>query len=230
MEGIGESLGKKVSKDMLKRFLKKLGYTYRRIRKRLKKSPDPAEYERKFKELQKLIELEKNSFLTIYYADEAGFSEVPCIPYGWQPKKAPLSIPSQRGSRLNIFGLMGRHNELHAYSTLKKVDSDFVIASIDDFVSDKCDKGRSVIVIDNATIHHSQAFKAKIPEWEALDVFVFYLPTYSPHLNLIETFWRKCKYEWLLPQHFESWKSIMAQIDDILKHFGSKYTIDFDPH
>ena len=99
---------------MLKRFLKKLGYTYRRVRKRLKKSPDPAEYERKSKELQNLIELEKNSFLAIYYADEAGFSEVPCVPYGWQPKKAPLSIPSERGRRRNVFGLMSRHNEPHA--------------------------------------------------------------------------------------------------------------------
>ena len=78
-----------------------------------------------------------------------------------------MSIPSQRGRRRNVFGLMSRHNELHAYSTLKKVGSDFVIASIDDFVSNKCDKGRSVIAIDKATIHHSQAFKAKIPEWVA---------------------------------------------------------------
>ena len=220
-------LGFKVSKDMLRKFLKKLGYTYRRIRKRLKKSPDPVEYAQKVKELQTLIQLEKGKFLTIYYADEAGFSETPCVPYGWQPKNEPLSIPSQRGSRCNVFGLMSRNNELHAYPTLKKVDSAFVVRSIDDFISNKCDKGRSIIVIDNAKIHHSETFTAKIPEWEANNVFVFYLPTYSPHLNLIETFWRKCKYEWLLPQHFSSWKATLEQINHILKHFGSEYTINF---
>ena len=230
MEGLSESLGKKVSKDMLKKFLRKLGYTYRRIRRRLKKSPDPVEYEQKVRELKTLIELERDGFLTIYYADEAGFSETPCVPYGWQPKSEPLSIPSQRGSRCNVFGLMSRQNELHAYPTSKSVDSAFVIRSVDDFVWNKCGKGRSVIVIDNAKIHHSEAFKAKIPQWEEHNVFVFYLPTYSPHLNLIETFWRKCKYEWLLPQHFVSWQAVRAQVDDILQHFGSKYTIDFsDP-
>ncbi len=212
---------------MLRKFLKKLGYTYRRIRKSLKKSPDPILYAQKVKELKALMELEKDNFLTIYYADEAGFSETPCVPYGWQPKNEPLSIPSQRGRRCNVFGLMSRKNELHAYTTLKKVDSAYIISSIDDFVLNKSDKGRSVIVIDNAKIHHSADFKAKIPFWKEQNVFIFYLPTYSPHLNLIETLWRKCKYEWLLPQHFASWDQTMEQINHILKHFGSEFTIDF---
>jgi hypothetical protein len=227
LDGLSEALGKKVSKEMLKKFLKRLGYSYRRIRKRLKKSPNPVEYEQKVKELQTLIELEQDGFLTIYYADESGFSETPCVPYGWQPKGEPLSIPSQRGARCNVFGLMSRENELHAYSTLKRLDSAFVICAIDDFVLNKCDKGRSVIVLDNARVHHSEVFKAKIVQWEEQNVFIFYLPTYSPHLNLIETFWRKCKYEWLTPEHFVSWKAILAQIDDIMQHFGSKYTINF---
>ncbi len=77
-------LGFKVSKDMLRKFLKKLGYTYRRIRKRLKSSPDPIEYAQKVKELQTLIQLEKEKFLTIYYADEAGFSSLTAMDHWFQ--------------------------------------------------------------------------------------------------------------------------------------------------
>jgi hypothetical protein len=51
---------------MLIKFLKKLGYSYRRIRKRLKKLPDAAEYNRKLDEITDLIRLEKSKFLTIY--------------------------------------------------------------------------------------------------------------------------------------------------------------------
>ena len=211
----------------MKRFLKKLGYTYRRIRKRLKGNPDPVIYERKLEELKSLIELEKSSFLTIYYADESGFNETPCVPYGWQDKKDPLSIAAQKGSRLNVFGLMSRHNQLYTYTSSKSVKSNFVIRAIDDFALRKPRQGRSVIVIDNATIHHSNEFKSKIEEWKSHDVLIFYLPTYSPHLNLIETFWRKCKYEWLLPQHFDSWKNIQTQLNDIFERFGEKYTIQF---
>lgn len=212
---------------MLKKFLKKLGYTYRRIRKRLKKEPDPIVYAQKVIELETLIKLEKEGFLTIYFADESGFNETPCVPYGWQPKDEPLSIPTQKGSRLNVFGLMSRDNQLFTYTSSKSVDSNFVIQAIDDFVLHKPRKGRSAIVIDNAKIHHSDEFKTRIEGWKQHDVFIFYLPTYSPHLNLIETFWRKCKYEWLLPQHFESWKKIKEQLDHIFEHFGHKYTIAF---
>lgn len=213
---------------MLKKFLKKLGYSYRRIRKRLKKEPDPVIYASKVKELESLIELEKDAFLTIYYADESGFNETPCVPYGWQPKNEPLSIPSQKGSRLNVFGLMSRDNQLFTYTTPKSVNSDFVIKAIDDFVFNKPRASHSVIAIDNATIHHSGDFKNRIETWKEQNVYIFYLPTYSPHLNLIETFWRKCKYEWLLPIHFQSWKTILQQLNDIFQHFGEKYAILFD--
>lgn len=213
---------------MLKKFLKKLGYSYRRIRKSLKKQPDLFDYEQKAKEIKALIELEKEKFLTIYYADESGFKQTPCVPYGWQPKKEPLSIPSQKGKRMNVFGLMSANNELFSYSTCKSINAPFVINAIDDFATNKCQKGRSVIVIDNARIHHTKAFKAKIMEPKKLNVFIFYLPTYRPHLNLIETFWRKCKYEWLLPKHFESWKHIVEQLNHIFDNFGEIYTIDFN--
>lgn len=211
---------------MLKKFLKKLGYSYRRIRKRLKKQPDDAEYQSKLKLLEGLISLEKKSFVTIYYADESGFNETPCIPYGWQPKEG-LSIPTQKGRRMNVFGLMSRDNQLYTYTETSSIKSDFIINAIDDFGTSKTRAPQSVIVLDNAKVHHSQKFKDKIQEWKEQGIRIFYLPPYSPHLNLIETFWRKCKYEWLRPQHFNSWKAVTEQLNDIFKHFGSKYNIAF---
>lgn len=77
MSDIGTHLGCNITKDMLVRFLKKLRYSYRRIRKVLKTSPDPAEYDAKLKELLQLISLEKGNFLKIYFADESGFTRYP---------------------------------------------------------------------------------------------------------------------------------------------------------
>jgi transposase len=51
--------------------------------------------------------------------------------------------------------------------------------------------------LDNAATHHSRLFRAKSVNWQEKGLFVFYLPKYSPHLNLAETLWRKAKYEWL---------------------------------
>ncbi len=227
LEGISTYIGQKVSKAVLIKFLKKLGYSYRRIRKRLKKSPDEAEYNRKLDEITELIRLEKRKFLTIYYADESGFNETPCIPYGWQCKDEPLSIPSQRGQRWNVFGIMSSDNQLFAHKTKGSIKSTFVISCIDDFANSSKRSPRAVIKIDNATIHHAEEFKAKIPQWAELGVEIFYLPTYSPHLNRIETFWRKCKYEWLLPQDYQSWKHLTTKLEHILDNFGISYQIQF---
>ncbi|MDQ3633153.1 MAG: transposase [Acidobacteriota bacterium] len=39
--------------------------------------------------------------------------------------------------------------------------------------------------------------KIRIKYWQTRGLYIFYLPTYSSHLNIAETVWRKLKYEWL---------------------------------
>lgn len=229
LSAISEYVGLKVSKNVLKKFLKSLRYSYRRIRKVLKKSPDPAVLDAKLKEMIQLVSLEKQGFLKIYFADESGFNETPCVPYGWQSKDEPLSIPTTSGQRWNVFGIMSSDNQLFSKKTNGSVKSDFVIQAIDEFADSPLRAPRSVIIMDNATIHHAGPFKNKIPEWQEKGVEIFYLPTYSPHLNRIETLWRKCKYEWFIPDDFVSWKTVTAKLEDILDNFGTKYTIEFQP-
>lgn len=228
---ISEKVCAPVSKWMVIILLQKLGYTYRRIRKSLKNKQNPAEYLSKLAELMTLRQLEQNKELTLYYGDESGFNETPCVPYGWQKKDSPILLPSTHGKRLNVFGLLTVEGELHTYVQEKgSIKSDFIIESIDDFVFNKSSKGRSIIVLDNARVHHSKVFNKNISKWEDENVFIFFLPTYSPHLNLIETLWRKCKYEWLLPVHFKSWKTLTEQLRNIFRSYGtegSEYTIHF---
>jgi transposase len=226
---ISNFIGKTVSKDILKKFLKSMRYSYRRIRKVLKKSPDPEIHDAKLKEILQLVGLEKKKFLKIYFADECGFNETPCVPYGWQSKDEPLSIPTTRGQRWNVFGIMSSDNQLFSNKTKGSIKSDFIIKSIDEFALSPHRDPQSVIMIDNAKIHHSEVFKAKIEDWQQQGVRIFYLPTYSPHLNRIETLWRKCKYEWLLPQDYVSWQSLTEKIEYIFSEFGSEFTIDFEP-
>lgn len=214
---------------MLIRFLKKLGYTYRRIRKVTKKSPDEAVYDQKLDELTTLIGLEKSQFLKLYFVDESGFNETPSVPYGWQAKGENLSIGSQHGQRCNVFGIMSSDNEFYSMTSNKSIDADFVIKAVDTFALNPNRSPRSILVFDNARIHHSTAFMSKFAEWEEQGIQIFYLPPYSPHLNRIETLWRKIKYEWLVPADYESWATLTAKIEYILNNFGSEYTINFDP-
>jgi len=186
----------------------------------------PKEYAEKLKQLKELLLLEAQGFIKIYFADESGFSLTPTVPYGWQPMNQPIRMVSQRSSRLNVFGLMTANNELQSYTFKGSATADLIIAFIDDFA--KTTTQRTVITVDNATVHHSDEFHDKIQEWKQQDIDIFYLPRYAPHLNIIETLWRKIKYEWLRPENYKSMQALEAAIDNILITFGSNFTINFN--
>ncbi len=67
------------------------------------------------------------------------------------------------------------------------MNSDVVIACIDAFC--KTLTKRTVLVIDNASIHTSDAMEEKHAEWKEDGLELFFLPPYSPQLNLIEILW-----------------------------------------
>jgi len=56
---------------------------------------------------------------------------------------------------------------------------------------------------------------------------IFYWPTYSPELNIIEIWWRFIKYEWLNIDAYESWKSLVKAVEDVLRDLGKKSKINF---
>jgi transposase len=85
----------------------------------------------------------------------------------------------------------------------------------------------TVLVIDNASIHTSNAFLEKQAEWKAKGLTIFFLPTYSPELNIIEILWRFIKYSWLEIDAYDSWISLVNAVENILIKFGSKYIINF---
>jgi len=170
--------------------------------------------------------LEEHGKLDIYYGDESGFSLDPCIPYGWQPPCEYIRIVPANSPRLNVFGILSRDNQLHAYSVEGTINTDIVIACIDDFV--KTIKKKTVLVLDNATIHHSEKFNAKLGEWITKGLRIFHLPTYSPHWNLIETLWRKIKYLWLKPGDYASWEILKVALQNILNSVGDAFKIDFE--
>lgn len=192
----------------------------------MKPLQDPIEYEAKLKQLIDLLTLAKEGFIDLFFGDESGFCLVPPVSYHWQPKNEYTKVVPIRSKRINVFGIMSEDNRLFEYNKIGSIKADFVINSIDDFVTKiRC---RTIICLDNARIHHTQEFKNKIIEWKEQDLEIFFLPKYSPHLNSIETLWRKIKYEWLKPCDFLNWDTLSNGLQAILDNFGSKYKIEFN--
>lgn len=214
-----------VSKDTIKRILKFLGLTWRRIKKQVAGKPDPLIYKDKVEELNELKNRDRAGEIDLRYVDESGFCLEPYVPYAWQEKGEQIRVNSQRSKRLNVFGILNRRQELEVFLFEGSINSDVVIGCID-LYSDRLEK-ETVLVVDNASIHTSNAFLAKQEEWKEKGLTIFFLPTYSPQLNIIEILWRFIKYHWLEIDAYKSWGSLVNAVENILIKFGSEYIINF---
>ena len=217
--------GIKTSKYTIKRILKRNNMSWHRMRKAVGGEPEKAYYEKKTAELEELKKQDKEGIIDLRYVDESGFSLTPVVPYAWQEKGEYLEIKSQRSKRLNVVGFLNRENELESYIFECSINSDVMVACIDEFC--KTITNKTVLVMDNASIHTSNKVQEKIKKWESIGLTIFFLPTYSPHLNLIENLWRRIKYKWLECRDYEDWKTFVNALDNILKNFGNEYSIQF---
>jgi transposase len=86
---------------------------------------------------------------------------------------------------------------------------------------------RTVIVMDQASIHTSDAVQDNLEEWQQRQIELFWLPSYSPQLNLIEILWRFIKYEWIEIKAYGSWQTLVEYGEKVLKEFAENYVINF---
>lgn len=196
----------------------------------MKLAQDKEDYEDKHERLLELQELENLGHVSLLYGDESGFCLNPVIPYGWQSKGDKVHILPKPSKRLNVLGFMSQANELHTFEKEGTINSQFVINAIDELVEIKLDDIRVkplVLVLDNARIHHSKLFKDQLGAWQEKNLFVFFLPTYSPHLNKIEILWRRTKYQWLRPEDYLSFQKLKNAVSNIFQQIGRKYSICF---
>lgn len=174
-----------------------------------------------------LITLWLLEYIELYFGDESGFSMQPYVPYAWQKKGQNHRIFARnKKKRLNIFGLMSLGNKLTVYYSEQPLDAIFIKTALDDFAKRPHDKPY-VIVLDNGPIHHAKLVKDEFEKWQAMQMSIFFLPTYSPHLNPIEILWRFCKYRWLCKENYKTWTKLKKAILDIFKNFGAQYSINF---
>ena len=120
---------------------------------------------------------------------------------------------------------MNRKNDLHAYMFEQSIHTGVVVACFEAFCHTLTKK--TVIVVDNASIHTSDDFADRLPYWKKQGLIVKYLSPYSPELNLIEILWRRIKYTWLPFSAYECLNALTEALEDILSHVGSKYQITF---
>ncbi len=225
VERLTSKTAKRLSISSLKRLAKRARLRWKRVRKSLKSLRDPTAFARCQRELEALQKQEDKGKIALYYFDEAGFALDPSIPYAWQEPGTTIELPAMKYGRINVLGFMNRNNDLHTYMFDQSIHTGVVIACFNAFC--KTIKQKTVVMIDNASIHTSEDFEDRIPYWKKQGLIIKYLPTYSPELNLIEILLRRIKYDWLPFSAYSCLNAMIKALDDILSKVGSKYQITF---
>lgn len=150
---------------------------------------------------------------------------LPHVPYGWLPKGKQTGIKADNRRVINLFGLMSLDQKLTVYPTTKSINAQFIIKALNSFAVSI--QKPTVIVLDQAPWHTAQDILDQIEKWQQKQLYLFFLPTYSPQLNAIEILWRFIKYKWLKPQHYTDAKTLKEAILDICRNFGDSHCINF---
>ena len=196
---LAEGHGQRSDRPDIQAFFISIGARYKRIRKRPRGIPSPQLYA---------------------YVCTEGY-----VPYGWQFRDENVYIPSGKAQRVNIFGMIDRNNRYHGFTTTESIDAYKVVEYLDAF--SLTIKKDTFIVLDNASVHRNKKIKELRMLWEKRGLFLFYLPPYSPHLNLAETLWRIMKTKWIRPQDYASNDNLFYTVNRALAAVGDTLGIKF---
>ena len=181
----------------VRRYLRLLRAGYRRTASTLEHKQDPAKVARAEGVLDNLKSKARAGRLRLFYLDESGFS--PSLPtgYSWclpgQRKRVRYEYP--QGRRVNVLASYAPYGEqpwLDAQAFERTLTSEDLLAYL---------RGRlpaadvpRVVVLDNASMHVSKAFKAQRAALAREGIYLYYLPPYSPELNEIEAVFKQVKH------------------------------------
>jgi hypothetical protein len=225
VERLAHNTEKRLSLSTRTRLATKARLRWKRVRKSWKSLRDPQACARGQRALAALQTQEDQGKIALDYFDESGFALDPTMPSAWQEPKSVIELPARKYGRINVLGCMNRQNDLHPLMFEGSIHTGVVIACFDTFCQTLTKK--TVVVIDHASIHTSEAFEDRLPSWKKKGLIIKYLPPYSPELNLIEILWRRIKYTWLPFSAYACLNALSEALETILSHVGSEYQITF---
>jgi len=125
-----EETGKAASIATIKRALKKIGYSFKRVRRSLKRRRNETDFRNTQGLLAELQKWEDQGAAERYYFDESGFSQSSSIPYAWSPIGQPWEMVAYSHShRLNVLGFLSRQGKLVYHTTTESVTTEAMITA-----------------------------------------------------------------------------------------------------
>ena len=222
---MGKRIREEGERHYVQTFFRSSGARYKRIPKRPRVTPSPQLYAIKREKLQELENLSNQRLIDLYFGDESHVCTQGYVPYGWQFPGENIFVPSMKSARLNIFGMVNRDSDYHGFTSRRSIKAADVADFIDNFSMTIARP--TFIVLDNASVHTGGKMKESLAKWRERGLYIFFLPPYSPHLNIAETLWRILKTKWIKPCHYIDTITLFDVAHEILDGIGRKYKVNY---
>lgn len=148
--------------------------------------------------------------------DEATFRLVPIKQRIWAVKGTKPASPFWfSNTKANIFGALVDGKEMY-YEWYDRLTADYFIQFITRFVKTLDINQNYVFIFDNAPAHKakkSKEFLASLGD----NIFIEFLPPYSPQLNCIETCWKIVRHDVTSSNFFKNIQLLKNGIEKFLK-------------
>ena len=227
--------GIRISASRLSRLLRARRFRWKRTKRSLQHKADPVRQQEKTADLQTLEDCAQAGVVALRYLDESGFAPTFPLSSTWarEGSRPLLRYEAPRQRRVNVLGAWAPLGDQPAFSyttTTGKVTAEVVLDFLwqhlggvptrlgvlpAGFVRDR----PLVVVLDNASAHVSTIFKAHRDLLATADIHLFYLPTYSPHLNRIEALWRQIKYQAIPVRSYCTLDALLQAVRAALDHY-----------
>lgn len=124
--------------------------------------------------------------------------------------------------------MITRASKLIFSTTSDTITSSYIRSQLDDFSFEI--RKTTVVVLDNAKIHTARKIKERLRYWQQRGLYIFYLPPYSPHLNICERLWKELKARWIKPKDYQNSDSLFYTVQLILNAVGHDLFINFSDY
>lgn len=122
--------------------------------------------------------------------------------------------------------MIDRKNRFEGFCTCESINGEKIVDFLDQFSFGL--RKKTFVVLDNASVHRNAKIKQMRTIWEKRGLFLFYIPPYSPHLNIAETLWRIMKGKWLRPQDYITADTLFYATNRILATIGKGLRINYN--
>lgn len=215
--------GIKRSPTQIRAFLKRIGMRCRKVGFIPGKSAnaDKIEEQETFRQqtLEPLLEEAKSGDRAVFFVDAAHFVHRAYLGFIWCFSRIFIPSPSGR-KRFNILGAINAvTKEVVSITNESYINAE----SVCELLAKLSALGLDVpitLVLDNARYQKCQLV---FDVAASLGIELLYLPSYSPHLNLIERLWRFVRNECLYSKYYEDFAAFKGAISECIEKTNTEH-------